>query len=206
MARISEDEVAAVEQSERAELERRATRFRGDRPRTSLVGRTAVWSKMASPRGRRPGRLPGRAGSWSVSDHSGGACRSADIARLARGGSHGSGSSRHSPRNRFVAAALNSVGLGTLLFDSSPPTRSSSAGQSSTSSSWLAGSGRSPSGSRHSPKQGDHALANSAPAPALAPPFGRRPSPVLRLPRSSLAVDVLILPIRNSTRCERQRC
>jgi len=30
---------------------------------------------------------------------------------------HGSGSSRHSPRNRFVAAALNSVGLGTLLFD-----------------------------------------------------------------------------------------
>ena len=30
---------------------------------------------------------------------------------------HGSGSSRHSPRNRFVAAALNSDGLGTLLFD-----------------------------------------------------------------------------------------
>jgi putative phosphoribosyl transferase len=30
---------------------------------------------------------------------------------------HGSGSSRHSPRNRFVAGALNSVGLGTLLFD-----------------------------------------------------------------------------------------
>jgi putative phosphoribosyl transferase len=30
---------------------------------------------------------------------------------------HGSGSSRHSPRNRFVAAELNSSGLGTLLFD-----------------------------------------------------------------------------------------
>lgn len=30
---------------------------------------------------------------------------------------HGSGSSRHSPRNRFVAARLNEVGLGTLLFD-----------------------------------------------------------------------------------------
>jgi len=30
---------------------------------------------------------------------------------------HGSGSSRHSPRNRFVAAALNSAALGTLLFD-----------------------------------------------------------------------------------------
>jgi putative phosphoribosyl transferase len=30
---------------------------------------------------------------------------------------HGSGSSRHSPRNRYVAQALNQAGLGTLLFD-----------------------------------------------------------------------------------------
>ncbi|NRQ33127.1 alpha/beta hydrolase [Nonomuraea sp. NN258] len=30
---------------------------------------------------------------------------------------HGSGSSRHSPRNRYVADALNRAGLGTLLFD-----------------------------------------------------------------------------------------
>ncbi|MEU8918044.1 phosphoribosyltransferase [Streptomyces nigrescens] len=30
---------------------------------------------------------------------------------------HGSGSSRHSPRNRLVATALNEAGLGTLLFD-----------------------------------------------------------------------------------------
>ncbi|MFG1696771.1 dienelactone hydrolase family protein [Nonomuraea sp. NPDC049309] len=30
---------------------------------------------------------------------------------------HGSGSSRHSPRNRYVAGALNEGGLGTLLFD-----------------------------------------------------------------------------------------
>lgn len=30
---------------------------------------------------------------------------------------HGTGSSRHSPRNRAVAAALNQAGLGTLLFD-----------------------------------------------------------------------------------------
>jgi putative phosphoribosyl transferase len=30
---------------------------------------------------------------------------------------HGSGSSRHSPRNRQVAEALNEAGLGTLLFD-----------------------------------------------------------------------------------------
>ncbi len=30
---------------------------------------------------------------------------------------HGSGSSRHSPRNRYVAAVLNRAGLATLLFD-----------------------------------------------------------------------------------------
>ncbi len=30
---------------------------------------------------------------------------------------HGSGSSRHSPRNRYVAGQLNEAGLGTLLFD-----------------------------------------------------------------------------------------
>jgi putative phosphoribosyl transferase len=30
---------------------------------------------------------------------------------------HGSGSSRHSPRNQFVAKVLNDAGLGTLLFD-----------------------------------------------------------------------------------------
>ncbi len=30
---------------------------------------------------------------------------------------HGSGSGRHSPRNRFVAEILNQAGLGTLLFD-----------------------------------------------------------------------------------------
>jgi dienelactone hydrolase len=30
---------------------------------------------------------------------------------------HGSGSSRHSPRNRYVASVLNQAGLGTMLFD-----------------------------------------------------------------------------------------
>src|SRR5436190_22978187 len=30
---------------------------------------------------------------------------------------HGSGSSRHSPRNQFVARILQTAGLGTLLFD-----------------------------------------------------------------------------------------
>lgn len=35
---------------------------------------------------------------------------------------HGSGSSRHSPRNRFVASVLHGVGLGTLLLDLLTPT------------------------------------------------------------------------------------
>ena len=30
---------------------------------------------------------------------------------------HGSGSSRHSPRNNYVAAMLRQVGVGTLLMD-----------------------------------------------------------------------------------------
>src|SRR5574341_2544592 len=30
---------------------------------------------------------------------------------------HGSGSSRHSPRNRYVAGVLHEAGIGTLLFD-----------------------------------------------------------------------------------------
>jgi putative phosphoribosyl transferase len=30
---------------------------------------------------------------------------------------HGSGSSRHSPRNRMVASTLNDAGIGTLLVD-----------------------------------------------------------------------------------------
>src|SRR4051812_39920655 len=30
---------------------------------------------------------------------------------------HGSGSSRHSPRNQFVARTLREAGMGTLLFD-----------------------------------------------------------------------------------------
>ncbi|MFD7256142.1 phosphoribosyltransferase family protein [Streptomyces sp. NPDC059874] len=56
----------------------------------------------------------------------GGALRLAGDLTLPQGGgdagavvmfAHGSGSSRRSPRNRAVAAALNEAGLGTLLFD-----------------------------------------------------------------------------------------
>lgn len=41
-ARVTPDALAAVERQERAELERRAQRFRGDRTRIPIAGRTAV--------------------------------------------------------------------------------------------------------------------------------------------------------------------
>ncbi|MBT2400491.1 phosphoribosyltransferase family protein [Streptomyces sp. ISL-100] len=41
-AGVGPDDVAAVERAEKAELERRAGRFRGDRPRLALEGRTVV--------------------------------------------------------------------------------------------------------------------------------------------------------------------
>lgn len=41
-AGVTDDALADVERRERAELQRRTQRFRGDRPRLSLIGRTAV--------------------------------------------------------------------------------------------------------------------------------------------------------------------
>ncbi|MEV4430768.1 phosphoribosyltransferase family protein [Streptomyces sp. R-07] len=62
---------------------------------------------------------------------------------------HGSGSSRHSPRNRAVAAALNRAGLGTLLFDLLTETEATDrahvfdtpllAGRLAGATDWLAG-------------------------------------------------------------------
>src|SRR5947207_8962373 len=42
IAHVTDAQIATVERRERAELDRRARRFRGDRPRTPLAGRTAV--------------------------------------------------------------------------------------------------------------------------------------------------------------------
>jgi putative phosphoribosyl transferase len=80
---------------------------------TMLLGKAAAW--LAGPGGADPdpaevvlniagARLPG---SLAVPD------RAAGLVVFA----HGSGSSRHSPRNRFVAGVLNRAGLGTLLAD-----------------------------------------------------------------------------------------
>jgi putative phosphoribosyl transferase len=204
MVGISESEFAAVEARERAELERRARRFRGDRPRTALAGRTAVivddgiatgstaraacqaaraqgasrvvlavpvapegwqariggdadecialdtpepfWAigqfyadfsqtsddEVVNCLARAAGRAPARAGTSAVEDPAprdeevevhagpvrlGGHLTVPDGATGIVVFAHGSGSSRHSPRNRDVAAVLNQAGLGTLLFD-----------------------------------------------------------------------------------------
>jgi putative phosphoribosyl transferase len=203
MAGVGEGEVAAVERSERAELERRAMRFRSDRPRASLVGRSVVvvddgiatgsTARAACQVARAHGasrvilavpvaprsslaslaevadelvclatpeqffgvgqfyrnfsqtsdeevvelleRAATRTAAPPVAVSADPPVRDEDV--IVQTGAvrlvghftvpevcsglvvfaHGSGSSRHSPRNRFVAAALNEVGLGTLLFD-----------------------------------------------------------------------------------------
>ncbi|MFF2141479.1 phosphoribosyltransferase family protein [Kitasatospora sp. NPDC058190] len=196
LAGITDDQLAAVELSERVELERRARRYRGDRPAADLRGRTVVvvddgiatgsTAKAACRivRARGAARVvlavPVAPVDWTerlseVADEL--VCvdtpspffaigefyadfsqtgdeevlallaeargeQSPEPAEVDRelvlpaagvrlagrltvpGGArgivvfaHGSGSGRHSPRNRHVARYLNRVGLGTLLFD-----------------------------------------------------------------------------------------
>ena len=211
LAGVSDEQLAIVEARERAELERRARRFRGDRPRLSLAGRTALvvddgiatgstaraacqvahaqgaarvvlavpvappdWTSrlgadadelvcLETPepfyaigqfyadfsqttddevvdcleRGSA-GVVPAVASPVRMTNEPTGddpPGRDEDV-RISAGPvqlfgrlivpdgapgivlfAHGSGSSRHSPRNRFVAGVLNQAGLGTLLFD-----------------------------------------------------------------------------------------
>jgi putative phosphoribosyl transferase len=206
IAHVTDAEIAAVERRERAELERRARRFRGERRRTPLAGRTAIiiddgiatgsTARAACQVARAQGAVrvvlavpvappsactamaadadevicletPGHflaIGEWyqdfsQTSDaevvsllrraaeelgppapasrgyEAAPASRREEVVitagpvrlagQLAAPGTgagvvlfaHGSGSSRHSPRNRFVADVLTRAGLGTLLFD-----------------------------------------------------------------------------------------
>jgi putative phosphoribosyl transferase len=215
---VTDAEIATVERRERAELDRRARRFRGDRPRTPLAGRTAIiiddgiatgstaraacqvaraqgaarvvlavpvappsacaaltadadevicletprhflaigeWyqdfsqtsdrevvsllqraaadrgradgpssaPKVPSPRAGRPVPGPAAAPWGGEVVIAAGPVRLAGHLSTPGGGAgmvvfaHGSGSSRRSPRNRFVADVLATAGLGTLLFD-----------------------------------------------------------------------------------------
>ncbi len=203
-AGLKEAEFVAVEERERRELERRAERFRGTRPRVPLAGRTAVVIDdgiatgasaraacsvaralgasrviLAVPVAPRSsiGELrtaaddvvclatpepffavgqwywdfsqtsddevlklleraaassalrdaPERGGRLAVRDAddevaAGPVCLAGHLTVPSEAPgvvvfAHGSGSSRHSPRNRYVATALNEAGIGTLLFD-----------------------------------------------------------------------------------------
>ena len=203
-AEVTGSELAAVEERERAELERRARRYRGGRPGLPLQGRTAVIvddgfatgstaraaCRVARARGAErivlavpvaPLGWTDRVGTdadecvclltpqafWAIGQFYDDFSQISDeqvIDCLAEGGSpdiavsgaaagddapdrdeeivvragrlhlgghltvpqhpvgivvfaHGSGSSRHSPRNRFAAAVLNRAGFATLLFD-----------------------------------------------------------------------------------------
>jgi putative phosphoribosyl transferase len=207
MAHVTDVELAAVEKRERTELERRASRFRQDRPRLPLAGKVVVivddgvatgsTARAACDVARTEGaarvvlavpvapidwarRLAGAADVFVAVEtpadfHAVGqfyrdftqtsdgevvqlldeaAERMAATDRSTPGGAadgppvldedvdirigaavvtghltvpepanglvifaHGSGSSRHSPRNRYVASVLNEAGLATLLFD-----------------------------------------------------------------------------------------
>ena len=204
LAGLSSKELAAVEQQERVELDRRSRRFRGNRPPVPLEGRTVVviddgiatgsTARAACQVAREHGaahvvlavpvappdwtsRLAGDADTFicvdtpepffgvgqfyedfsQTTDDEVVACleyghppvvavsapdkaddppvRDEEInvqaGSVRLGGhltipeeaigvvvfAHGSGSSRHSPRNRFVADVLNEAGLATLLFD-----------------------------------------------------------------------------------------
>jgi putative phosphoribosyl transferase len=200
-AGISSEDLAAIENRERTELERRVKQFRGTRPRIPLTGRTALIvddgiatgstvraaCQVATSHGAarvvvatpvapahtveelhgdaddvfcidtpQPFRAIGlfyddftqasdeevtrllvaaadRASGARAKDESATRDEEVEVAigpiRLAGhltiperpSGivvfAHGSGSGRHSPRNRFVARLLNQAGLGTLLFD-----------------------------------------------------------------------------------------
>jgi predicted phosphoribosyltransferase/pimeloyl-ACP methyl ester carboxylesterase len=193
-AAVTPDQLAKVERSERAELERRAHRYRRGRPAVDVSGRTVIVvddgvatgstalaaCRIVRARGAAkvvlavpvaPADWAGRLGPdidelvcpatpaqfWAIgefyadfsqtTDSEVLACLDEAAARLADAPTvrrleltvsgatltgdltiphspsgivmfaHGSGSSRHSPRNRFVAGELVGAGLATLLFD-----------------------------------------------------------------------------------------
>ncbi|MFF4822441.1 phosphoribosyltransferase family protein [Streptomyces sp. NPDC001312] len=193
-ARVTPGELARVEERERDELQRRAERYRGERPPVAVAGRTVAVvddgvatgstarAACRTVRARGAARtvlaVPVAPPDWThrlggeadelvclatppdffavgqfyadfaqLDDEDVVAClrraagrshrfptdREVEVAAGAvrLGGhltvppeavgivvfAHGSGSGRHSPRNRFVAEGLNRAGLGTLLFD-----------------------------------------------------------------------------------------
>jgi putative phosphoribosyl transferase len=192
MAGVGADQLAAVEERERTEVEARAKRFRGVRPAVPLEDRTVIIvddgiatgstvkaaCQLARAQGARRVVVAVPVGPSGVESRLGGAADEVvcleqpsafygvgqwyddftqttdaevgelltpasgqregideevriDAGTVSLGGrltlpgdaralvvfAHGSGSSRHSPRNQYVAGELNRAGLGSLLFD-----------------------------------------------------------------------------------------
>lgn len=193
LSRVGQEDLAAVERAETAALAGQARRFRGDRPRVPLDGRSVIVVDdgiatgataaaacevvrahgaarvvlavpvappdavarlraqadevvcLSAPRAFRAvgewyrdftqtpdeevlallaqaARGPVERRPGEVVVEAGGLALAGDLTVPPGAGAvvvfaHGSGSSRHSPRNRSVAAAMNRAGLGTLLFD-----------------------------------------------------------------------------------------
>jgi predicted phosphoribosyltransferase/predicted alpha/beta-hydrolase family hydrolase len=88
-----------------------------DREVTDLLAR-AGGPSSAPAHPAPPGRPPNREVEVPAGRvHLGARLVVPDGARVVVAFAHGSGSSRHSPRNRYVASVLNRAGLGTLLLD-----------------------------------------------------------------------------------------
>ncbi len=108
-----------------ASLLDRAARAHPATPATDATAGSATTHKpQTSTFGKvGPGQDPGDAGrDEDVHVHAGSVLLAGHLAIPANAAGivvfvHGSGSSRHSPRNRYVAGQLNAAGLGTLLFD-----------------------------------------------------------------------------------------
>jgi hypothetical protein len=119
---------------------------------------------------------------------------------------HDSGSSRQSPRNRFVASVLTDAGLGTLLFDMLTPEEEQDranvfdmgllAKRLTLVTAWLRGQSW----------VADVPPAGSAPAPEQVPHSGRPRNPTPTSPRSSPVAAAPTSPGPASGRCGHRPC
>jgi hypothetical protein len=123
---------------------------------------------------------------------------------------HGSGSSRHSARNRYVARVLTEAGFATLLIDLFTVDEEVADALTShlrfdisflaqrliAATDWLAGH----------PEIRRQPLAISARAPGPLPRYSRRPGAPTEWRQSSRAVDGRISPGRRSVQSVRRRC
>ena len=131
---------------------------------------------------------------------------------------HGSGSSRNSPRNMFVAAALHVAGLGSLLFDLLTPDEEADRANVFDIGLLASGCPRPPPGCAASPGWSGSRSATSGPAPGRPRRCGPPPDPAIsptgarparctgRSRPWSPAAAVPTWPGRRSARCAPPPC